>query len=151
MKLLIFIAILFAAASPALADYHYASHDGSNEYPYTSWATAAAIIQDAVDAASPHDTVYIGSGEFTDQQIFISSDTLSIIGQGIDSTFLWNETGSDATIYSSPNTVLCVYIEGLNIQNRTNYYCIRMGNWNNLHVNQCKFTNPWDISQGEGI
>jgi len=151
IRALTILAVLAIFANSSFADYHYASHQGSNTYPYTSWATATNVIQDAVDAASPGDTIYIASGEFADQQIFISSDTLSIIGRGIDSTFLWNETGSDGTIHSSPNTILWIYIEGLNIQNRTNYYCIRMGNWNNLHVNQCKFTNSWDISQGQGI
>ena len=44
------IAILALAISPAHADYHYASHEGSNEYPYTSWEIGAHRIQDAVDA-----------------------------------------------------------------------------------------------------
>ena len=30
--------LLFLSA--ALADYHYVSHTGSDEYPYTSWETA---------------------------------------------------------------------------------------------------------------
>jgi hypothetical protein len=51
MKKAIFIILTFVLAQASLADYHYASHQGSNEYPYTSWATAAHLIQDAVDAA----------------------------------------------------------------------------------------------------
>ena len=53
-SLIITIAILLGATT-IYADYHYASLDGSNEYPYTSWATAANIIQDAVDVAEPLD------------------------------------------------------------------------------------------------
>jgi hypothetical protein len=70
MKKAICILIAMALAQTARADYHYASPDGSNEYPYTSWATAANVIQDAVDAASPHDTVYIASGEWYEQIAF---------------------------------------------------------------------------------
>ncbi|MCD6160919.1 MAG: hypothetical protein J7K40_00710 [candidate division Zixibacteria bacterium] len=51
--------LLIIVSGITQADYHYASHDGSNEYPYTSWDTAADSIQDAIDAAESYDTVIL--------------------------------------------------------------------------------------------
>ena len=45
------------------------------------------MIQDAVDAASPHDTVYVGAGDYYER--VTTSDTLALIGMGIDSTRVW--------------------------------------------------------------
>jgi hypothetical protein len=140
IKRAILILITITLAKTASAEYHYASLDGSNEYPYTSWATAALVIQDAVSAANPTDTVYVGNGEFADQHIFINSDSLSIIGQGWDSTFIWSETGISVTIYSDDYSHSYLYLEGLHVQNRSGTYCILNGEENNLHVNMCKFS-----------
>ena len=81
------LALLLCCCLPAQADYHYASHTGTSEYPYTSWETAADSIQKAVDAASPHDTVYIGAGEWYETTITGYYDSVAIIGMGWDSTF----------------------------------------------------------------
>jgi hypothetical protein len=87
------------AALPALADYHYASHTGSNEYPYTSWATAADSIQKAIDAATAGDTIYVGVGVWEEQDVHIDS-AKSLIGQGPDSTILRKDV---PVIYFRPN------------------------------------------------
>ena len=87
MKKLIITAILMMAASLSLADYHYAGHEGTNQYPYTSWETAADSIQNAVDASSPHDTVYIGAGEWIEEVVCEFYDSVAIIGMGWDSTY----------------------------------------------------------------
>jgi hypothetical protein len=85
------LAVLAISAQTSLADYHYASHEGSNTYPYTSWATAAHLIQDAVDATSPHDTLYVGSGEWYESIAVEPYDSISFIGMGWDSTYIWSD------------------------------------------------------------
>ncbi len=56
---LLSMTLLIMLCFSADADYHYASHTGSNTYPYTSWETAADSITTAMNAASPYDTIYI--------------------------------------------------------------------------------------------
>jgi len=48
------------------ADNHYAAQNGQTpSTPYTTWVTAASSIQDAVDAATTNDMVWIGAGRYT--------------------------------------------------------------------------------------
>jgi hypothetical protein len=150
MKSTIIILITLATALTARADNHYASHQGSNQYPYTSWATAAHLIQDPVNAASPGDTVFIGSGTYY-ERIVISTDSLAIIGMGWDSTLVWNNSIDQATFAAVTNIISWIYYEGLHIQNRSGYWCLRGGVYNNLHVNLCKFSNPDDPTIGNGV
>jgi hypothetical protein len=49
----------------ALADYYAAQNGQAPASPYTTWATAASNIQDAVNAASPNATVWVGAGRYT--------------------------------------------------------------------------------------
>jgi hypothetical protein len=144
------VAIFALAVSPARADYHYASHEGSDEYPYTSWETAAALIQDAVDVANPHDTVYIGAGEYN-QQVVVDCDSLAIIGMGWDSTLVWYEDEDNPVMRLVPNMYYSVYFEGLHLQNPSGYWCMRGTPRNNLHVNLCKFSNPNNPLDGAGV
>ncbi|MCP4711480.1 MAG: SUMF1/EgtB/PvdO family nonheme iron enzyme, partial [Planctomycetes bacterium] len=44
---------------------HYASLTGGNVWPYTNWATAAVIIQDAVDTAMSGDAVLVTNGIYS--------------------------------------------------------------------------------------
>ncbi len=87
------IIITIASAVPAHADYHYASHTGSNTYPYASWETAAEIIDSAIYASSPFDTIFIGPGTFDQLIRQRNQDScLTFIGAGSDSTILTENT-----------------------------------------------------------
>ncbi len=52
-------------ASAQAGDYHAAQNGQTPEWPYTSWTSAASNIQDAINAASPNDTVWVGAGRYT--------------------------------------------------------------------------------------
>jgi len=96
--LTIFIAIVLSF-SLTLADYHYASHDGSNEFPYTNWETGARRIQEAVDAAEPGDTIYVGEGTWPDT-VEIWTNSLALIGTGMGNTILENVYETQITFYA---------------------------------------------------
>ena len=99
----IFLFAIFFFSS-ARADYHYVSHDGSNEYPYISWETAANLIQDAVDAAEPGDTIYVGAGVW-DQRVRVFDGNVALIGMGIGNTIIENYT-EDYSFSIESDTVL---------------------------------------------
>ncbi|MEE8417250.1 MAG: hypothetical protein V3S06_01160, partial [candidate division Zixibacteria bacterium] len=94
MKKLVPLIVILLFCLSARADYHYASHEGSDEYPYTSWETAADSIQKAIDAGNPGDTIYVGSGVWEDVPLNLW-DNLSLIGMGIDSTTIRKEGNFD--------------------------------------------------------
>ncbi len=106
-----FIAILALAVFPARADYHYASHEGSDEYPYTSWETAALVIQDAVDAADGGDTIYVGAGDYH-QRVILNADSLALIGMGMDSTRIWYDVNYwEVIVVDSMATISDIFVE----------------------------------------
>jgi hypothetical protein len=93
MKRITFIIItsLFIMLNLSHADYHYVSHTGSDEYPYSSWETAADSIRKAVDASDRWDTIYIASGDYNELFFAAPGDScLSFIGMGADSTRIWS-------------------------------------------------------------
>ncbi|UCE65661.1 MAG: hypothetical protein JSU85_12480, partial [Candidatus Zixiibacteriota bacterium] len=137
MKNAICILIILVAASPALADYHYASHEGSNEYPYASWATGAQLIQDAVDATDPHDTVFIGSGDWYQHVETGVYDSIALIGAGTDITFCHND--------SSDNYMFIIdygcSVENISFLDGGPGSCVRARVFAGVLINNCRFVN----------
>ena len=59
-------AMMFAILPFAPADDHYAAQNGQAPGgTYTAWGIAASNIQDAVNAATTNDTVWVGAGRYT--------------------------------------------------------------------------------------
>ncbi len=58
------ISLLLCAASGFAATRYVDVNSASPTPPYTNWATAARVIQDAVDAAAPGDTVLVTNGVY---------------------------------------------------------------------------------------
>jgi hypothetical protein len=124
--------------SPALADYHYASHSGSDTYPYTSWETAADTIQEAIDAAETGDTVYIASGEYEQLIRMDEGDSLlALIGRGADSTWVFNHRPQTHLAYTGHGT----YLADVRFSNTGGYDCIQAFCGRDLTVERCRFTD----------
>jgi len=66
-----------------LAETHYVSKSGSDEYPYNSWATAAHVIQNAINASDNGDTVRVGAGTYIAHLSLVPG--IALIGAGMDS------------------------------------------------------------------
>jgi T5SS/PEP-CTERM-associated repeat protein len=110
MKKLIAISILalIACAPHSWGDTHYVSSTGSGTPPYTSWATAAHTIQDAVNAASAGEAVIVASGVYATggaatpgyscmNRVVITSNIIVQSVAGPDHTFI---VGAKATVAS---------------------------------------------------
>jgi len=136
-RISLILAIIAVLNIPARADYHYASHDGSNTYPYTSWATGAHLIQDAVDATDPHDTVFISSGDWYESVATGVYDSVALIGMGTDSTFCYNLPDS---IWLFTIDYGCS-VENITFSNSTNGSCIHARVFAGVQINNCKFVD----------
>src|SRR5260370_42327849 len=61
----LFIVLSAVLALSASGATHYVNVDNSvPAYPYTSWATAAHVIQDAIDAAAAGDDILVTNGVY---------------------------------------------------------------------------------------
>src|SRR5664279_4454396 len=64
--ILIVASMVLAAGSRGFAAVHYVDlNSPSSSPPYTNWATAATVIQDAVDAAVAGDEVVVTNGIYS--------------------------------------------------------------------------------------
>jgi hypothetical protein len=133
--------MLFALAPLAFADYHYASHSGSNEFPYTSWETASDSITAAMRAADPYDTVYIGAGDYNEIIRAFNEDTcLTFIGAGIDSTRVWQDSLPNTWIARDKTLVRDIHFDSNNNRNGFGGYI-----GSSITVLHCKFTDEVSI------
>jgi len=76
--------------APPVPDDHYVALTGSDEYPYTNWAMAANRVQDAVDAATHGDTVWVTNGTY--------EGNVRFNGKNIRVTSLFTVSGDAADI-----------------------------------------------------
>lgn len=101
------------------ATTHYVALDSDNPTPpYTNWATAAHVIQEAVDAAAVGDTVLVTNGVYSIGQRDVSFTGLGGLGVGrlgatrvvITNTIrLESLNGPSATAIDGGGEVRCVY------------------------------------------
>ncbi|UCC81169.1 MAG: right-handed parallel beta-helix repeat-containing protein [Candidatus Zixiibacteriota bacterium] len=147
MKKAIIITLISISAQTSLADYHYASHEGSNTYPYTSWATAAHLIQDAVDAADRRDTIFVGTGDYY-QRVFLHTDSLSLVGMGMDSTRIWY----DIPLYIIVRIDSSAYIANIEFEHTDNYLIISPSIFvRQFEVNNCRFLGGGISAEGRAL
>ncbi|MCD6163722.1 MAG: T9SS type A sorting domain-containing protein [candidate division Zixibacteria bacterium] len=141
MKAIIIITLLLTTGI-ANADYHYASHDGSDEPPYTSWETGAHLIQDAIDATNPHDTLYIGAGEWYEVAIMEFYDSIAVVGLGWDSTFWYTDAYHLPAIRLGDNCS----VENI-LFRHPDWRSIEMSGGASASIRNCKFINShWGAS-----
>jgi hypothetical protein len=142
----ILFVFLIVSREVAVADYHFVSHQGSDEYPYTQWETASWFVQDAIDAANPGDTIYIDSGEWYESISNSSEDDslIALIGAGMDQTRIYWDGHHQAVIYPGGDKGL---LQGIHFDNTNDWPAIYAyyGGEGELVIKSCRLTGPQGI------
>ncbi|MBN1673119.1 MAG: PKD domain-containing protein [Kiritimatiellae bacterium] len=100
----------------ACGDVHYVSPTGNSVAPYTNWADAATVIQDAVDAADAGGTVLVTNGVYDAGGRAVLSNMLSRVAltNGVTVTSVGGP-GVTHIVGAGPvgsNAVRCAYVAG---------------------------------------
>ncbi len=146
MKKLVPLIVILLFCLSARADYHYVSHEGSDEYPYTSWETAAHLIQDAVDATDPHDTVYVDAGEWLETVATGYYDSVAIIGMGTESTFWYGDTYHQSVLTIDYGCS----VENITFEHLNGWFGIMARAYAGVRIDNCRFLRSRDGIQSAG-
>jgi hypothetical protein len=129
--MIVFLSALAACVLPrAIADDHYAAQNGQTPAgAYTTWASAASNIQDAVNAATTNDTVWVGAGRYTvppnatnfagTNVVFINRPLTLRSSNGVpESTVIDGQATNRGVVFYYPNnTTNRLAIDGFTVSN----------------------------------
>jgi hypothetical protein len=114
------------------ADYYAAQNGQTPAAPYTSWASAAANIQDAVNAAADNATVWIGAGRYTvppnatnyvggSNVVFVNRPLALRGSNGIPESVFIDGEGVNRGLAVAYSTMGYITIDGITFTNGYNY------------------------------
>jgi len=139
-------ALLFVLAQPVLASTWLVEQDGTGQF---------SMLQDALDAAAPGDSILVGPGSYPEQRPFlidcceevpasigVAVSDLTIIGESRDSVILGpSDLGEtlNTGIATRAAEVTGLRVENLTIQNvfEGTYYYLKQAQLNNLRFVGC--------------
>jgi len=129
----ILILLIIHPYNVIIPDARFVNKTGANQFPYTSWETAADSIQKCINICNSGDTIYIANGVYKEQITLRSG--LTLIGAGIDSCII------DTRDFTSPvwnigsiNGADSCIIKNIYVKVSNNYYGNGITIFNNYMV-----------------